>query len=334
MLASDNPSVTSAASAQNSNANNSSSKNTPQQASFELNQYQHIDQQLNIHRQQSHHHQQQQQQQQQPTPANSEASVSSGKTKQRRTSPIPRIRRACTSCHAGKTRCSEVLPCQSCLKRGIGNTCAYPDPDGDSGGSGGQQLTVVAAQPVPVSNSSGNPTSVPAAFMGQIPPAPPSSSSASVSAQHQQQSVHSHAHQQQHQAQAPPLTIHTSHQLQHQQQQQQAGLASAGTIPSGGEGPSQGPGQNGGPAVGMGVHPYYYSYSPSTSTFRPAKRHRPLTEDEAAAITRNFTRGDFYIGSSGPVEIDPRLPVRITLEGDKVLLVTKATSTTRGDTVD
>ena len=160
-------------------------------------------------------------------------------------------------------------------------------------------MTVVAAQPVPVSNSSGNPTSVPAAFMGQIPPAPPSSSSASVSAQHQQQSVHSHAHQQQHQAQAPPLTIHTSHQLQHQQQQQQAGLASAGTIPSGGEGPSQGPGQNGGPAVGMGVHPYYYSYSPSTSTFRPAKRHRPLTEDEAAAITRNFTRGDFYIGSSG-----------------------------------
>ncbi|KZT08556.1 uncharacterized protein LAESUDRAFT_811180 [Laetiporus sulphureus 93-53] len=24
----------------------------------------------------------------------------------------PSVRRACTACHAGKTRCSEVLPCQ------------------------------------------------------------------------------------------------------------------------------------------------------------------------------------------------------------------------------
>lgn len=65
--------------------------------------------------------------------------------------------------------------------------------------------------------------------------------------------------------------------------------------------------------------PYYYDYSASTSTFRPAKRPRPLTEDEAAAITRNFQRGDFYVGSSGPVRIDPRLPVRLTLgEGDHV----------------
>lgn len=45
--------------------------------------------------------------------------------------------------------------------------------------------------------------------------------------------------------------------------------------------------------------PYYYDYSASTSTFRPAKRPRPLTEDEAAAITRNFQRGDFFVGSSG-----------------------------------
>lgn len=45
--------------------------------------------------------------------------------------------------------------------------------------------------------------------------------------------------------------------------------------------------------------PYYYDYSASTSTFRPAKRPRPLTEEEAAAITRNFQRGDFFVGSSG-----------------------------------
>ena len=60
----------------------------------------------------------------------------------------PSVRRACATCHAGKTRCSEVLPCQvrsrlmsifyvspekrlsqSCLKRGLGATCAYPEPD-------------------------------------------------------------------------------------------------------------------------------------------------------------------------------------------------------------
>lgn len=76
-------------------------------------------------------------------------------------------------------------------------------------------------------------------------------------------------------------------------------------------------------------HPQYYDYSntfsaapntsASTSTFRPNKRPRPLTEEEAAAITRNFTRGDFFVGSSAPVRIDPRLPVRLTLaEGDQV----------------
>lgn len=73
------------------------------------------------------------------------------------------------------------------------------------------------------------------------------------------------------------------------------------------------------------AHPHYYDYNAfanpntSTSTFRPNKRPRNLTEEEAAAITRNFTRGDFFVGSSAPVRIDPRLPVRLTLaEGDQV----------------
>jgi hypothetical protein len=71
-------------------------------------------------------------------------------------------------------------------------------------------------------------------------------------------------------------------------------------------------------------HQQYYDYSgaftgASSSTFRPNKRPRNLTEEEAAAITRNFSRGDFYVGSSAPVRIDPRLPVRLTLgEGDHV----------------
>ncbi|TRM65847.1 hypothetical protein BD626DRAFT_566497 [Schizophyllum amplum] len=62
----------------------------------------------------------------------------------------------------------------------------------------------------------------------------------------------------------------------------------------------------------------YYDYNgqytgASTSTFRPNKRPRNLTEEEAAAITRNFSRGDFFVGNSAPVRIDPRLPVRLTL---------------------
>lgn len=52
---------------------------------------------------------------------------------------------------------------------------------------------------------------------------------------------------------------------------------------------------------------------------RPAKRPRELTDEETASITRHFTRGDFFIGSSAPVRIDPRLTVRLVLgEGDQV----------------
>ncbi|KAG5652923.1 hypothetical protein H0H81_003066 [Sphagnurus paluster] len=71
-------------------------------------------------------------------------------------------------------------------------------------------------------------------------------------------------------------------------------------------------------------HQQYYDYNgtftgASTSTFRPNKRPRNLTEEETAAITRNFSRGDFFVGNSAPVRIDPRLPVRLTLgEGDQV----------------
>ncbi|KAF8956072.1 hypothetical protein BDZ97DRAFT_1853508 [Flammula alnicola] len=146
----------------------------------------------------------------------------------------PSVRRACIACHTGKTRCSEVLPCQSCLKRGLGATCAYPDPDAQD-----QQSH----------------QSAPASTNVQFPP--------------------------------PPMyaTLQGTPNLSHQQ---------------------------------------YYDYNgtftgASTSTFRPNKRPRNLTEEEAAAITRNFSRGDFYVGTSAPVRIDPRLPVRLTLgEGDHV----------------
>uniref|UniRef100_A0A8H7Y6V6 Zn(2)-C6 fungal-type domain-containing protein n=1 Tax=Psilocybe cubensis TaxID=181762 RepID=A0A8H7Y6V6_PSICU len=146
----------------------------------------------------------------------------------------PSVRRACIACHTGKTRCSEVLPCQSCLKRGLGNSCAYPDPDAQ-----------------------------------------------------EQQGHHSASAPAQNVQFAPPpmyATLQGTPNLSHQQ---------------------------------------YYDYNgsftgASTSTFRPNKRPRALTEEETAAI-RNFSRGDFFVGSSAPVRIDPRLPVRLTLgEGDHV----------------
>ncbi|KAH9968657.1 hypothetical protein BC827DRAFT_1164609 [Russula dissimulans] len=140
----------------------------------------------------------------------------------------PAVRRACTSCHSGKTRCSEILPCQSCLKRGLGATCAYPDPE------------------APVDHSQQTPGS--SSLISFVP------------------------------------------------------MSAEATL----------------------THQQYYEYNgsftgASTSTFRPNKRPRPLTEEETAAITRNFSRGDFYIGTSAPIRIDPRLPVRLTLgEGDHV----------------
>ncbi|KAG7452151.1 uncharacterized protein BT62DRAFT_926368 [Guyanagaster necrorhizus] len=141
----------------------------------------------------------------------------------------PSVRRACVACHTGKTRCSEVLPCQSCLKRGLGASCAYPDPDAQD-----------HSHPPPATTPAFN---------------------------------------------APPPIYAPTPNLNHTQ---------------------------------------YYDYNgaftgASSSTFRPSKRPRNLTEEEAAAITRNFSRGDFYVGSSAPVRIDPRLPVRLTLgEGDHV----------------
>ncbi|KAL1951114.1 hypothetical protein VTO73DRAFT_263 [Trametes versicolor] len=179
-----------------------------------------------------------QQQQGQPIPGSSSAASADGSRKPK----APSVRRACTACHAGKTRCSEALPCQSCLKRGLGASCTYPDPDADPQNHQNQ------AQPP------------------QVPP-----------------------------------------------------FAAAMAYPP--------------PMQGL-THPHYYDYNSnfvanppatqaapaaSTSTFRSAKRPRPLTEEETAAITRNFTRGDFFVGSSAPVRIDPRLPVRLTLaEGDQV----------------
>ena len=140
-------------------------------------------------------------------------------------------------------------PVQSCLKRGLGATCAYPDPEAPVEHS--QQQTPGSSSLISFVPMSAEATCV-------APGIPPFSQ---------------------------PIPYMQPPSLTHQQ---------------------------------------YYEYNgsftgASTSTFRPNKRPRPLTEEEAAAITRNFSRGDFYIGTSAPIRIDPRLPVRLTLgEGDHV----------------
>ncbi|KAK0472859.1 hypothetical protein IW261DRAFT_1660378 [Armillaria novae-zelandiae] len=66
-------------------------------------------------------------------------------------------------------------------------------------------------------------------------------------------------------------------------------------------------------------HTQYYNYNGTSSTFHPSKCPHNLTEEEAVAITCNFSSGNFYVSSSAPVRIDPRLPIRLTLgEGDHV----------------
>ncbi|KAI0778760.1 hypothetical protein BD413DRAFT_511547 [Trametes elegans] len=198
-----------------------------------------------IDSQQLHQHSQQlpadlQQQPQQSLSGQSSAAPADGSRKPK----APSVRRACIACHAGKTRCSEALPCQSCLKRGLGDSCAYPDPDADTHHN-----------------------------QSQAPQVPPFAAAM---------------------AYAPPMQgLGHPHYYDYNNTFSAAAAAAAANPPS--------------------------AASPSTSTFRPAKRPRPLTEEETASITRNYTRGDFFVGSSAPVRIDPRLPVRLTLaEGDQV----------------
>ncbi|KAG6851391.1 hypothetical protein H0H93_005789 [Arthromyces matolae] len=149
----------------------------------------------------------------------------------------PSVRRACVACHTGKTRCSEHLPCQSCIKRGLASTCAYPDPDADH-------------------QSHQTPGMPHAAHLHEFAVNVETAS----------------AVQQQPFGAPPPMyaTLQGTTTLSQQQ---------------------------------------YYDYNgaytgASTSTFRPNKRPRNLTEEETAAI-RNFTRGDFFIGNNAPV-IDGR----------------------------
>ncbi|KAG6856018.1 hypothetical protein H0H87_008335 [Tephrocybe sp. NHM501043] len=183
----------------------------------------------------------------------------------------PSGRRACVACHTGKTRCSEHLPCQvtppspccpvppthprqSCIKRGLAQSCAYPDPDADHAHHTpgipphSAHLHDFAITPAPAD---------PAA----PPTAPPAQS---------------------HFVAVPPAYSGT---LAQQQYYTDYNYAAA-------------------------------SASSSSFSARPAKRPRTLTEEETQAITRNYTRGEFFIGNNAPVRIDVRLPVRLTL-GDQ-----------------
>ena len=201
------------------------------------------------------------------------------------------MRRACATCHAGKTRCSEVLPCQvcssppsftysnleqllfqSCLKRGLGASCAYPEPDSSEQPPG---------EPFP---TSANRQLTDTIKKGIVPPQPINQF-------------------------APPLPYPPIHPSLAQPPYYDYN-AFANPTPQ----PAPPP-----PPPSASTTSSTTATAGGTPNFRPNKRPRILTEEETAAITRNWTRGDFFIGNSGPVRIDPRLPVKLTLgEGDHV----------------
>ncbi|KAF7302490.1 Zn(2)-C6 fungal-type domain-containing protein [Mycena chlorophos] len=185
-----------------------------------------------------------------------------------RKSSKPSVRRACSACHTAKTRCSETLPCQNCLKRGIGAQCSYPDAEEQSSSSlkrdqRSASVSAPASASVSAAVAAGTAPN-PAFSIAQTTIAPPAYPATTLGSQYYDFTG------------AYPAVV----------------SAPAPTIA---------------PAAAM------------QSTFRPAKRPRPLTEEETASIGRNFTRGDFFIGTNAPVRIDPRLPVKLTLgEGDQV----------------
>jgi hypothetical protein len=160
---------------------------------------------------------------------------------------------------------------QSCLKRGMGATCAYPEPDNSEQPPGGPS-TISANSQLTDTIRIGI---VPPQSITQFAPPMPYPPLHPSLAQPPYYDYNAFANPPPQPAPPPPPSASTT---------------SSTTATAGG-----------------------------TPNFRPNKRPRNLTEEETAAITRNWTRGDFFIGNSGPVRIDPRLPVKLTLgEGDHV----------------
>jgi len=225
-----------------------------------------------------------------------------------------RLSRACVACHTGKTRCSNTLPCESCVKRGIANSCAYPDPlDAEASanhpiaprrraGAHGHASPGSAVQP---QNNAGGVHSMGAPGTSTGGPNQPGGQA--QGGQGAGQTVFS----------AGP-TVRGFYYDNGSGSGQGTFVAAPSVVPSS-NGSIVGPGTPGAASLSLGMR---RENTPPQGGARPSKkaRYRQLTDAEIASFQpkgTSFKRGTFYIGESAPVTIDPRLPLRLLLADEE-----------------
>ncbi|KZT32613.1 hypothetical protein SISSUDRAFT_523603 [Sistotremastrum suecicum HHB10207 ss-3] len=281
-----------------------------------------------------------------PPAAPNTAGGSSDNPKEKQKDKRERLSRACIACHAGKTKCSDSLPCEYCIKKGIADSCAYPEPDSNKPSSepAHRRRGPIPAQPANVSQTPVPPLST---------STPPSTTSTIVSQQpyYANNSAPQSYYYEYPQSFPPPAqnTNITSAQRHHQQQQQ----IQQQTLQQ----PHQTPNPNGhftGAVPPQGAQPppppHLTAPSPPSSreppepsSNRPSKRARhghrqsqPPTqphdpsypsphsgipmhasasamEEDHQLKQRFYRRGKFFVGDSAPVTVDPALPLRLVL---------------------
>lgn len=234
-----------------------------------------------------------------------------------------RLSRACVACHTGKTRCSNTLPCESCVKRGIANSCAYPDPldaeatanhpiaprrrAGAHGHGHGSPASVQTHQNTGVPGGGGGVPGLPGPGPNQQQGGPPPPGSQPQTAG---QTVFS----------AGP-TVRGFY-YDNGSGSGQGTFVPAPSVPSSNGSVSLvGPGTPGTASLSLGIR--REATPPQGGGARPTKkaRYRNLTDAEIASFQTpkgsTFKRGTFYVGESAPVTIDPRLPLRLLLADDQ-----------------
>ncbi|KIY61779.1 hypothetical protein CYLTODRAFT_204978 [Cylindrobasidium torrendii FP15055 ss-10] len=215
----------------------------------------------------------------------------------------PSVRKACVACHTGKTRCSESLPCQACVKRGIAATCAYPDPSNALSTNGGgsnqtspQQAPPTTLNPAVLSQGGGGVISKEPTFQVTLGPTTTAGSSTAYSTAYGGAQYYTDTHGRF--TGASSSSFRPAKRAREEEEDGQEHPSPAPPPP-----PPQQQQQSGGKMPPPPTPP----------------KGRPLTEGEAAALTHpgggmpGWTRGDIFVGSSAPIRIDPRLPVKLVL---------------------
>lgn len=240
------------------------------------------------------------------TPSKSEG----GKSKDKR----ERLSRACVACHTGKTRCSNTLPCESCIKRGISNSCAYPDPL-ETNSEAAVNHPIAPRRRAAHGHANGSPAAAAQAAPHQNPGVPHQSISG-PGGQVNTQGVPI--------AQSSSQTVFSAGPTVRGFYYDSGTGTGQGTFAAPSAPSGSGPSPNGSimsPAgagsLNLGIR---REQTPPPGNSRPTKkaRYRNLTETELATFhPKPYKRGTFYVGESAPVTIDPRLPLRLLLADEE-----------------